>query len=52
MAPETAYHANRPVTSAPVPAGTGVPLLSLVLCGALRMRCEGEEPVAPSRDGD
>ncbi len=45
MAPETAHHAIR-TTRRPAPVletGTGVPLLALVLSGALRMRRDGEE---------
>lgn len=53
MAPETAHHTIRSTTrSAPAPAGTGVPLLALVLSGALRVRRDGEELNEPPSDAD
>lgn len=52
MAPETAHHTIRSTTrTTPAPvAGTGVPLLALVLSGALRMRRDGEELDEPPAD--
>ena len=54
MAPETAHHTIRSTTrSTPAPvAGTGVPLLALVLSGALRVRRDGEELNEPPSDAD
>lgn len=54
MAPETTHHANRS-TSCPAPAEAGergVPLLALVLAGALRVRRDGEDLAAPAGDTD
>lgn len=46
MAPETA---NRPL--GPSSEGNGIPLISLVLTGALRIRPpQGERPAEPPRD--
>jgi hypothetical protein len=54
MAPDTTHHANRS-TSSPASPEAGerrVPLLALVLSGALRVRRDGEELAEPTGDGD
>lgn len=48
MAPETT-HAPSPSVPA-VAAGQPVPLLDLVMSGALRVRREGAEPPEPARE--
>ncbi|MGD9572334.1 MAG: hypothetical protein AB7V62_10640 [Thermoleophilia bacterium] len=49
MAPETNHTANR---SAAEGGGTGVPLMTLVLAGALRVRRDGEDLTDPPGDAD
>ncbi len=52
--PETAHHTIRttPRTAPLHESGTGVPLLTLVLSGALRMHRDGEEPGEPASDAE
>ena len=50
MAPDTAQTANRPLGTGP--GGAGIPLIDLVLSGALRIHPpERERSTEPARDG-
>jgi len=49
MAPDTAHPSNRPLGAGP--QGSGIPLIALVLSGALRLHAPGREgPGEPQRD--
>jgi hypothetical protein len=50
VTPETTHTPPPPVPAGA--AGRRVPLLDLVLSGALRMRHEGAEPPEPARERD
>lgn len=52
MAPEAIHTIRSTPRTAPADAGGGVPLMTLVLSGALRVRRDGEELSEPPRDRD
>lgn len=52
MTPDTTHTIRSTSRSVPAEAGAGVPLMTLVLSGALRVRRDGEEMSEPTRDAD